>query len=61
MVYDTERGVVGEKVEIREKRLYLDESADPFYDDRNIRYLTALKSDLEAEKKTLAEHELIED
>jgi DNA-damage-inducible protein J len=49
------------RVVTREKRLPFEVSADQFYDDRNIRYLTALKSDLEYRKKTLTEHELIAD
>ncbi|MCL1805921.1 MAG: type II toxin-antitoxin system RelB/DinJ family antitoxin [Clostridiales bacterium] len=48
------------RVVTRDNRLPFAVAADRFYDDSNIRYLTALKADLESGKKTLTEHELIE-
>ena len=48
------------RVVTRDKRLPFDVAIDPFYDERNTRYLTALKADLESEKKHLTEHALIE-
>ena len=47
------------RVVVRDKRLPFDVSVDQFYSNRNIRYLTALKADLESGKFKLAEHELI--
>ena len=48
------------RVVMRDKRLPFDVTMDRFYDERNIRYLTELKADLESGKKKLTEHELIE-
>ena len=48
------------RVVARERRLPFIVAEDRFYDESNIRYLTALKADLESGKKNLTEHELIE-
>ena len=47
------------RVVTREKRLPFDVVLDQFYDERNIRYLTELKMDLETGKKKLTEHDVI--
>ncbi|GHU41658.1 hypothetical protein FACS1894111_04270 [Clostridia bacterium] len=44
----------------RERRIPFEVSVDRFFDEENIRYLAALKADLESGKKVLTEHELIE-
>jgi len=45
----------------REKRIPFEISADPFYSERNMRYLEKVISDIEAGHSTLVEHDLIED
>ncbi|MBQ8639133.1 MAG: type II toxin-antitoxin system RelB/DinJ family antitoxin [Lachnospiraceae bacterium] len=44
----------------REKRIPFEITADPFYSERNIRYLEKIVSDIESGKSKLVEHELIE-
>jgi len=48
------------RVVARDKRLPFDVAVDQFNSENNIRYLTALKEDLEAGKIKLTEHELID-
>jgi len=47
------------RVVTRDKRLPFDVAVDQFNNENNIRYLTALKDDLEAGKIKLTEHELL--
>jgi addiction module antitoxin, relB/dinJ family len=51
------------KTAVREQRIPFEISAersDPFYSESNIRYLEALKRDIEAGNAHFAKHELIE-
>ena len=51
------------KTAVRERRIPFEISAersDPFYSESNIRYLEALKRDIEAGNAHFAKHELIE-
>ena len=48
------------RVVVREKRLPFEVTADPFYDERNIRHLLRVKADAEA-GRNMSFHELIED
>ena len=45
----------------REKRIPFDVAIDPFYDERNLRYLEQKMEDYKAGKLHFTEHELIED
>ena len=45
----------------RERRIPFEISADPFYSEKNIRYLEGIKKDIESGKAHFAEHALIED
>ncbi|MDO4544810.1 MAG: type II toxin-antitoxin system RelB/DinJ family antitoxin [Bacillota bacterium] len=45
----------------REKRIPFEINADPFYSERNIKYLESVVSDIAAGKATLVEHDLIEE
>ncbi len=49
------------KQSIRNKRLPLDLSVDPFYSDSNIKYLEKKLNDYKDKKLKLEEHSLIED
>ena len=44
----------------REKRIPFDVSIDPFYSDKNIRYLADIASDVAAGRAHLSEHILID-
>ena len=44
----------------REKRIPFEVSADPFYDERNIRYLEGIMRDIKEGKAHFEEHDLIE-
>ena len=48
------------RVVVREKRLPFDVAIDPFYDERNIKHLMKIKTDVESGAAKLTEHELIE-
>ena len=43
-----------------EHRIPFEVSADPFYNESNIRYLEGIKKDIDEGKAHFAEHELIE-
>lgn len=45
----------------REKKIPFEVSADPFYSERNMKYLERVISDIETGKATLVEHDLIEE
>lgn len=45
----------------REKRIPFEVAIDPFYDERNLRYLEQKMVDYKAGKLRFAEHDLIED
>ena len=45
----------------RERRIPFDVSIDPFYDERNLRYLEQKMADYKAGKLRFVEHDLIED
>ncbi len=45
----------------REKRIPFEVSADSFYSENNIRYLSKVISDIESGKVRLTEHSLIEE
>ena len=45
----------------RERRIPFDVSIDPFYDERNLRYLAQKMADYKAGKLRFVEHDLIED
>lgn len=45
----------------REKRIPFDVAIDPFYDERNLRYLEQKMADYKAGKLHFTAHELIED
>ena len=45
----------------REKRIPFDVAIDPFYDERNLRYLEQKMADYKAGKLLFTVHELIED
>ena len=45
----------------REKRIPFEVSVDPFYSEKNLKYLEKIISDIESGKAKLTEHELIED
>ena len=45
----------------REKRIPFDVAIDPFYDERNLRYLEQKMADYKAGRLNLAEHELVEE
>ena len=45
----------------REGRIPFDVSIDPFYDERNLRYLEQKMADYKAGKLRFVEHDLIED
>lgn len=45
----------------REKRIPFDVAIDPFYDERNLRYLEQKMADYKVGKLHFTEHELIED
>ena len=45
----------------RERRIPFDVSIDPFYDERNLRYLEQKMVDYKAGKLRFVEHDLIED
>ena len=44
----------------RERRIPFEVSADPFYSESNIRYLSGIMQDVREGKAHFAEHELIE-
>lgn len=46
---------------ILERRIPFEVSADPFYSERNIKYLESVIEDIESGKAKLVEHELIEE
>lgn len=45
----------------REQRVPFEVSIDPFYSEKNIKYLEKVVSDIESGKSKLVEHELIEE
>ncbi len=45
----------------REKRIPFEISADPFYSESNMKYLSKIISDIETGKAKVVEHELIEE
>ena len=45
----------------RERRIPFDVSIDPFYDERNLRYLEQKMADYKAGKLRFVEHDLIEE
>ena len=45
----------------RERRIPFDVSLDPFFDERNLRYLEQKMADYKAGKLRFVEHDLIED
>lgn len=45
----------------RERRIPFDVSIDPFFDERNLRYLEQKMTDYKAGKLRFVEHDLIED
>ena len=45
----------------RERRIPFDVSIDPFFDERNLRYLEQKMADYKAGKLRFVEHDLIED
>ena len=44
----------------REKRIPFEINADPFYSEKNMKYLEKVISDIESGKSKLSEHDLIE-
>jgi DNA-damage-inducible protein J len=44
----------------RERRIPFEVSADPFYSDNNLRYLSQMLHDIDTGKAHFAEHDLIE-
>ena len=44
----------------REKRIPFDVAVDPFYSERNIKYLESIMLDIKEGKAKFAEHDLIE-
>ena len=45
----------------REKRIPFEITADPFYSEKNIKYLEKIVSEIDSGKAKLVEHDLIED
>lgn len=45
----------------REKRIPFEVTADPFYSEKNMKYIEKVISDIESGKSKLIEHDLIED
>lgn len=45
----------------RERRIPFEITADPFYDERNLRYLEHLANEIRSGQAHFEEHELIED
>ena len=45
----------------REKRIPFEVSVDPFYSEKNMKYLEKIITDIETGRANLVEHELLED
>ena len=45
----------------REKRIPFEVSVDPFYSEKNMKYLEKIITDIETGRANLIEHELLED
>lgn len=45
----------------REKRIPFEVSVDPFYSEKNMKYLDKIITDIETGRANLVEHELLED